>query len=214
MMIGMNRPSTIEILEQRTLFTVSPTVQADLGAIAAQQQQFNTDRAAGLTQIASDRAAVVNDRLNAARGDPALIQKLKSDVQFFTDKFKQDAINLHAMLATDRQQILADTLQLRADHGNLAATAADHLRIISDFTKVRSDVQAFASTHVADLASRRTTMLQDLSDIAQSRVSPTLVADQQKLSSNVLTLQQTLKNDAVALQGDRAKLVTDIRNKV
>jgi len=200
-----------ESLESRTLFAVSPTVQADLDQIALDRQTLANDRATMIATLNADRLAIRNDRLTSAVGDPALIQKLKDDKAAYLAKTQQDRTNLFTTLKADRDLIAADLLTIRADAGNIPAVAADRLKLFSDRAKMVADVQAYRATLVQDRSALHTTLFDDLAAIAASKASPNLATDQAKLVSDTQFFRQTLINDTNKLIADRVKLGQDIR---
>jgi hypothetical protein len=200
-----------EDLESRMLFSVTPTVQADLDAITADKNKITSDRAAMLVTLRDDRAAILTDRRMSTQGDPTLIQKLKDDKAAYLDKTRQDRANLLTTLQSDRATILADTLKIRADAGNIPAVAADRLTLESDRSNMISHFQTFLAIQVQDKAGLRQTLFDDLSAIAASKGSPNLAADRAKLSSDNALYTQVLIDDRTQLLADVVKLRTDIR---
>jgi len=201
-----------EALESRTLFSITPTVQADLDAITADRNKIATDRTAMITTLRNDRLAIVNDRRTSTQGDPALIAKLKDDRAAFLAKTRQDRLNLQTTLTADRATIQADALRIRADAGNIAAVAADKLTLLSDRSQMVSHVQTFLATVVEDRSGLRQTLLDDKAAIAASKASPNLASDLAKLGSDRALYSQVLQDDANTLLADRVKLAQDIRS--
>jgi len=188
------RPAVVcETLEQRSLLSVTPTIETDLLAVRAARAALTADHAADVTTIHADNAAI-----------PAAVANIGASIK------KEENI-LHIRLQNDLERVSADEVQ------GPMTIAADQKAVHNAQVHLELDEKANLTTKIAADQTALSTAQRNLSD-EQTRAAENLANDKAALvkfkqdeGAQVLSTKLTAIN---AVQAAKAKFISDEQQSV
>jgi hypothetical protein len=206
----------IEILEGRTLFSVSVTVQADIDAVNADKFTLASDRTARAAAIAADKSAITVDTRAISAAVAAAKLSIRTTLAQEKAQLQSDQRTGPATLASDSATVKGDEAALRAAKatGDADAIASAQLTLTTDEGTLKTDQSEAALAVVTDKTAIIATTRGEGNMIREASLTATAVATaaRQKLAADELSYDHIVAVQTAQLATDQAKLITDERN--
>ena len=205
----------VQPLESRTLMSATAAVTADRAEVRADLFKFRADAFAGTATLVRDTVALRADGLAGATTVVPAVAQLRADVKAMDATLKGDRLTEGQAVLGDESTILLGLRQLRLDHGNATAEAADHAALKADRAKLETDEVAGLDSRIATRTAAQQTVFNDVSAIEAAaatdpNASASLKAAVAQFGDDRTAKLTTLSADLAKLSADRAQLAADL----
>ena len=202
----------IEPLETRSMMSASPTITADLAAMAAAKVQLRVDITAGVAKVRADKTQLIADRKGVGGSQAAALQvQLQTDVADARKLLASGKTSELTALAADAKAVGLDVVAVVKAGTDPVALAAAEVQLATDKAKLLADRTSLTGAFTADVLATANLIVKDRAAIAAAAAdtSLTVVADRQKLVADAEASAATVAADHTALVSAYQKLAAD-----